>query len=73
MAIAVCNKKKTLLTSKFDLNLRKKLVEPHIWSIALLNKVFIMSVVQQNTKLDPGNLHSFLPPFLTLPSLMLIF
>jgi hypothetical protein len=35
-----CNKK-ILFTSKLELNLRKKLVESYIWSIALLNKVFI--------------------------------
>ena len=29
------NKKKTLFTCKFDLNLRKKLVKCYIWSIAL--------------------------------------
>jgi hypothetical protein len=28
------NRKKTLFTSKLDLNLRKKLVECYIWSIA---------------------------------------
>jgi hypothetical protein len=35
MAKAAFNKKKTLFTSKLDLNLRKKLVKCHIWSIAL--------------------------------------
>jgi hypothetical protein len=30
-----CNKKKTLFTSKLDLNLRKKLVKCYIWSVAL--------------------------------------
>jgi hypothetical protein len=34
MAKAAFNKK-TLFTSKFDLNLRKKLVKCYIWSIAL--------------------------------------
>ena len=34
MAKAVFNKKKTLLTSKLDLNLRKKLVKCYIWSMA---------------------------------------
>jgi hypothetical protein len=29
------NRKKTLFISKFDLNLRKKLVKYYIWSIAL--------------------------------------
>jgi hypothetical protein len=32
MAKAVFNRKKTLFTSKFDLNLRKKLVNCCIWS-----------------------------------------
>jgi ligand-binding sensor domain-containing protein len=41
MAVAAFNKKKTLFTSKLDLNLRKKLVESYILNIALLNKVFI--------------------------------
>jgi hypothetical protein len=35
MAKAAFNKKKTLFTSKLDLNLRKKLVKCYIWSIAL--------------------------------------
>jgi hypothetical protein len=35
MAKIVFNKKKTLFTSKLDLNLRKKLVKCYIWSIAL--------------------------------------
>jgi len=35
MAKAAFNKKKNLLTSKFDLNLRKKLVKCYIWSMAL--------------------------------------
>jgi hypothetical protein len=35
MAKAAFNKKKTLFTSKLDLNLRKKLVNCYIWSIAL--------------------------------------
>jgi hypothetical protein len=35
MANAAFNKKKTLFTSKLDLNLRKKLVKCYIWSIAL--------------------------------------
>ena len=34
MAKAAFNKKKNLLTSKFDLNLRKKLVKCYIWSMA---------------------------------------
>ena len=34
MAMAVFNKKKILLTSKLDLNLRKKLVKCYIWSMA---------------------------------------
>jgi hypothetical protein len=35
MAKATFNKKKTLFTSKSDLNSRKKLVKCYIWSIAL--------------------------------------
>jgi len=35
MAKPAFNKKKTLLTSKLDLNLRKKLVKYYIWSMAL--------------------------------------
>jgi hypothetical protein len=35
MAKATFNKKKTLFTSKLDLELRKKLVKCYIWSIAL--------------------------------------
>ena len=35
MAKAAFNKKKTLFTSKLDLNLRKKLVKCCIWSMAL--------------------------------------
>jgi hypothetical protein len=35
MAKAAFNKKNPLLTSKLDLNLRKKLVKCYIWSIAL--------------------------------------
>jgi hypothetical protein len=35
MAKAAFNNKKTLLPSKLDLNLRKKLVKCYIWSIAL--------------------------------------
>jgi hypothetical protein len=35
MAKAAFNKKKTLFTSKLNLNLRKKLVKFYIWSIAL--------------------------------------
>jgi hypothetical protein len=35
MAKAAFNKKKTLFTSKLDLNFRKKLVKCYIWSIAL--------------------------------------
>jgi hypothetical protein len=34
MAKAAFNRKKTLFTSKFDLELRKKLVKCYIWSIA---------------------------------------
>ena len=35
MAKAVFNKKKTLFTSKLDLNLRKKLRKCYVWSMAL--------------------------------------
>jgi hypothetical protein len=35
MAKAAFNKKKTLSTSKLDLNLRKKLVKCYIWNVAL--------------------------------------
>jgi hypothetical protein len=35
MAKAAFNKKKSLFTSKLDLNLRKKLVKCYIWSMAL--------------------------------------
>ena len=35
MAKAAFNTKKTLFTSKLDLNLRKKLVKCYIWSMAL--------------------------------------
>jgi hypothetical protein len=35
IAKATCNRKKTLFTSKLDLNLRKKLVKCYIWNIAL--------------------------------------
>ena len=35
MAKAAFNKKKTLFTSKLDLNLRKKLVKCYIWSMAV--------------------------------------
>jgi hypothetical protein len=35
MAKAAFNRKKTLFTSKLDLNLRKKLIKHYIWSMAL--------------------------------------
>ena len=35
MARAAFSKKKTLFTSKLDLNLRKKLIKCYIWSMAL--------------------------------------
>ena len=35
MAKAAFSKKKTLFTSKLDLNLRKRLIECYIWSMAL--------------------------------------
>jgi len=35
MAKAALNKKKSLFTSKLDLNLRKKLIKCYIWSMAL--------------------------------------
>ena len=34
MAKAAFNKKKTLFTSKLELNLRKKLVKHYVWSMA---------------------------------------
>jgi hypothetical protein len=34
MAKAAFNRKKTLCTSRLDLNLRKKLVKCYIWSVA---------------------------------------
>jgi len=34
LAKAAFSKKKTLFTSKFDLNLRKKLIKCYIWSMA---------------------------------------
>ena len=39
MAKAAFNKKKTLFTSKLDLNLRKKLVKCYIWSMVLYGAV----------------------------------
>jgi len=36
MAKASFNKKKTLFTSKLDLNLRKKLIKCYIWSMAFM-------------------------------------
>ena len=36
MAKATFNRKKTLFTSKLDLNLRKKLVKWYIWSMAFV-------------------------------------
>ena len=35
MAKAAFSKKKTLFTSKLDLNLRKKLIKCYIWGMAL--------------------------------------
>jgi len=35
MPKAAFNKKKTLFTSEMDLNLRKKLIKCHIWSMTL--------------------------------------
>jgi len=35
MAKAAFSKKKTIFTSKLDLNLRKKLIKCYIWSMAL--------------------------------------
>ena len=37
--IAMANKKKTLFTSKLDLDLRKKLVKCYIWSMALYGAI----------------------------------
>jgi hypothetical protein len=39
MAKAAFNRKKTLFTSKLDLNLRKKLVRCYIWSIAFYGAI----------------------------------
>jgi len=38
MAKESFNTRKTLVTSKLDLNLRKKLIKCHIWSIALYDE-----------------------------------
>jgi hypothetical protein len=54
MAKAAFTNKKTLFTSKLDLNLRKKLVKCYIWSIALY--VAEMWTLQ---KVDPKYLESF--------------
>jgi len=35
LLLAECSKKKTIFTSKLDLNLRKKLIKFYIWSMAL--------------------------------------
>jgi hypothetical protein len=39
MATAAFNKKRTLFTSTFDLELRKKLVKCYVWNIALYGAV----------------------------------
>ena len=41
MAKAACSKKKALFTSKVDLNLRKKLIQCYVWSIALCCAVIL--------------------------------
>jgi hypothetical protein len=54
MAKAAFNKKKTLLTSKLDLQLRNKLVKCYIWSIA-----FYGAETWTLRKLDQKYLQSF--------------
>ena len=48
MAKAAFNKKKALFTSKLDLNLKKKLVNCYIWSIAFCGaETGILCIVDQ--------------------------
>jgi len=50
MAKAALNKKKTLFTSTFDLNLRNKLVKCYIWSTAMYGaEIWTLQKVDQNT------------------------
>ena len=50
MAKATFNKKKTLFTSKLDLNLRKKLVKCYIWSMALYGaETWTLRAADRNT------------------------
>jgi hypothetical protein len=50
MAEAAFNRKKTIFTSKLDLNLRKKVVKCYIWSVALCvaETVTLRKVDQKN-------------------------
>jgi hypothetical protein len=54
MAKAAFSKKKTLFTSKLELNLRKELVKCYIWSIALYG-----AEIWTLQKVDQKNLESF--------------
>jgi hypothetical protein len=54
MARATFNRKKSLFTSKLDLNLRKKLVKCYIWSVALYG-----TETWTRRKADPKYLESF--------------
>jgi len=47
MANAAFNKKKTLFTSKLDLNLMKKLVKCYIWSMACMVLKLLICFGQQ--------------------------
>ena len=50
MAKAAFNKKKALFTSTMDLEMRKKLVKCHIWSMALYGaETWTLRAVDQNT------------------------
>jgi hypothetical protein len=50
MAKAAFNRKKTLFTSKLDLELRKKLVECYIWSVALYGAETLRKLDQKYLK-----------------------
>ena len=47
MAKAAFNKKKTLFTRKFDLNLRKELVKCCFWSMALYGDTWTLRTADQ--------------------------
>ena len=50
MAKAAFNKKRALCTSTMDLEMRKKLVKCHIWSMALYGaETWTLRAVDQNT------------------------